>query len=462
MIAARRARSSFALDRAIEWARELDRPLVVLEALRAGYAHASDRLHRFVLDGMRDNARAFAPTPILHHPYVERRSDAGKGLLSALARQACVVVTDEFPCFFLPKMVAAAARAIDAHLEVVDGNGLLPLAATSRSFTAAVHFRRWAQKELPAHLAHFPVAEPLSRLRLPELGRLPADVARRWPRASDRLLDGDAAALRELPIDHEVPPVRMRGGSRAAHAALRSFVRDRLDEYDARRGEPEANGTSRLSPYLHFGHLGVHEVVRAVLAHERWSPSKLAPRATGSRDGWWGVSAPAEAFLDELVTWRELGYHHCARRPRDYDRYEALPAWARATLEVHARDPRPHVYSRADIEAGATHDPVFNAAQGQMRREGWFHNSLRMLWGKKILEWSRTPRAALATMEVVMNRWSLDGRNPNSYTGYLWSLGGFDRPWPERAIYGRVRAMMSASLARKVSLARYVAAYARG
>ena len=136
-----------------------------------------------------------------------------------------------------------------------------------------------------------------------------------------------------------------------------------------------------------------------------------------------------------------------------------MPAWARQTLEAHVSDPRPHVYTLKQFERASTHDPLWNAAEREMLRDGWFHNYLRMLWGKKILEWSPTPEAALQVMTAIMNRWSLDGRNPNSYAGYFWTLGRYDRPWPERAIYGKVRAMSSESTARKVDVSEYLRRY---
>lgn len=150
----------------------------------------------------------------------------------------------------------------------------------------------------------------------------------------------------------------------------------------------------------------------------------------------------------------------CAKRPDDYDRYESLPDWAQDTLRAHRRDSRPHVYDRATLERGATHDRLWNAAQGQLLRDGWFHNYMRMLWGKKILEWSRTPQEALERMIAIMNRWSLDGRNPNSYSGYFWTLGRYDRPWPERQVFGTVRSMSSSNTARKIGVRKYIATYA--
>jgi deoxyribodipyrimidine photo-lyase len=458
MISARRSHSSFALDRAVAWATKLERPLLVFEALRVAYPHASDRLHRFVLDGMRDNAAAFADARIHYFPYVEPRAGEGRGLLTALARHACVVVTDEFPCSFLPRMVHAAARKIDVRLEVVDGNGLMPLAASPRAWPSAAHFRRHVQKLLPSLIDVTPRTSH-AELRLPTLARVPKEVLRRWPAASAKLFDADAAALEALPIDHEVGVVPMRGGSVAARARLRSFVRTHLDRYHELHSEVDDHATSGMSPYLHFGHVSAHEILAAVSRHQEWSADKLPAKATGAREGWWRMSRGAEAFLDQLVVWRELAYNGTARIDH-YERFASLPSWAQETLRAHARDPRPHRYSRADLEAARTHDEVWNTAQRQLLAEGWFHNYLRMLWGKKILEWSPTPQAALETMIAIMDRWSLDGRDPNSYAGYAWVLGRYDRPWPERPMFGKVRAMSSERTVKKVRVAHTMEKYA--
>jgi deoxyribodipyrimidine photo-lyase len=457
MIAARRCRSNFALDRAAAWCVELGRPLVVLESLRVDYPYASDRLHRFAIDGMADNAKAFGDSAALYHPYVEPARGAGRGLLERLSKDAAVMVTDDFPCFIFPKAVARAAKAVRVRLEAVDSNGLLPMAAIPRAYPAAVHHRRFMQGSLRMHLASAPLTDPL-KLELPRgIERLAPDVLSRWPAASDALLNGSASGLVSLPIDHEVGVAPIRGGAVAAQRALARFVRGRLAKYHEQQNHPDDRGTSRLSPYLHYGHLASHDVFRAVMAHERWNLGRLGTRSAGQREGWWGVGRGSEAFLDQLVVWRELGFNTCGKRPADYDRFEGLPEWAQLTLEAHTSDPRPFVYDRDTFERGATHDPLWNAAQSEMRRDGWMHNYMRMLWGKKILEWSESPRDALATMAALMNRWSLDGRDPNSYAGYAWTLGRYDRPWPERPIYGTVRSMSSESAARKLRLSRYLA-----
>jgi deoxyribodipyrimidine photo-lyase len=462
MIAYRRLSYNFSLDRALEHCRELRKPLVVLEALRCGYQWASDRLHRFVIDGMADNAAISANLRLVYYPYVEPTAGAGKGLLEALAADACVVVTDEFPCFFLPRMVSAAAIKLSVRLEAVDSNGLLPLRAADHAYIRAFDFRRYLQKVLPAHLQEVPAAEPLTPAvlaKLPKPPRLSETIVSRWPAASQALLQAKQGSLDLLPIDHSVPPVEMRGGPRAAVARMNAFAKTKLPQYSENHNQPELCTTSNLSPYLHFGHISAHEMFSVIARKEKWQPSKLALRSSGSREGWWNMSGAAENFLDQLITWREVSYNFSAHR-EDYDRYDSLPPWALKTLEEHATDQRPARYSLKQFEAGMTHDSLWNAAQGQLIKEGYIHNYMRMLWGKKILEWSSSPRAALAILIELNNKYGLDGRNPNSYSGIFWCLGRYDRPWgPVRPIVGKIRYMSSENTARKFSVKNYVQKY---
>ena len=464
MIAARRTHDNFGLDRAIEHAKELNKPLLVLEALRIGYEHASDRLHRFVLDGMADNAAAFAKANIAYHPYVEPKAGAGSGLLEALARDAAVVVSDDFPCFFLPRMLAAAGKKLEALsasgvlLEAVDSNGVLPIRALDKVCFRAFDFRRFVQKTFAEHWGARPTQAPLSRLDLLELP-FPKAIRDRWPGASANLLAGKPSALAALPIDHEVPIVGYRGGPRAGKAALDSFIKTKLERYDEERNHPDKAATSGLSPYLHFGHVSAHRIVSAIAQHEDWTPSDLGPRARGERVGFWNMHPSAEAFMDQLITWREVGLNFCAHRS-DYMSFSSLPNWAQKTLTEHKSEPRPHRYSRAQLEGAATYDPIWNAAQRELVREGRIHNYLRMLWGKKILEWSKTPEQALATTIYLNDRYAVDGRDPNSYSGILWCYGRYDRAWgPVRPIYGTIRYMSSGNTEKKLWLANYLAKY---
>jgi len=458
MIANRRLRYNFTLDRALEHCKTLRKPLVVFEALRAGYRWASDRIHRFVLEGMEDNQRTCADSGIRYLAYVERHPGQGKGLLQALATNACVVITDEFPCFFLPRMVASAAKQLNVLLEEVDSNGLLPIRATEQVFQRAFDFRRFLQKELPDHLSQFPSAEPLSREQATG-ARIEKRIFERWPMATAELLRGDTSALAKLPIDHAVTPVGIRGGSTAAREKMEKFLEEDFALYGEKRSEPESDAGSGFSPYLHFGHLSVHEVLATLAKREKWKGEKLSLRTNGSKRGWWNMSETAESFLDELVTWREVGYNFTSHRA-DYDEYDSLPDWAKKTLSKHAKDEREHVYKLEEFESAKTHDPLWNAAQLQLVREGRIHNYLRMLWGKKILEWSRRPEDAAEIMIHLNNKYGLDGRNPNSYSGIFWVLGRYDRPWsPERPVFGTIRYMSSGNTARKFSVKRYIQKY---
>ncbi|HWU39635.1 MAG TPA: hypothetical protein VN203_18450, partial [Candidatus Acidoferrum sp.] len=398
---------------------------------------------------MTDNAKRLKDSGVLYYPYVEPAPGAGKGLLVALANHACLVITDVFPEFFLPSMVDAASRKLSVRLIQVDSNGLLPLRAAEETFATAYSFRRFLQKNIKPHLSEFPNPDPLARAGLRPLRALPKEMEGRWPPASPRMLGGGPALLKTLPLDHSVGAVKLRGGSDAAQAAWKKFLRGKILGYLESRNQPEIDGTSGLSPYLHFGHISAHQIFRDLMDQEGWSVQELPPKATGRR-GWWGGSDPAEAFLDQLITWRELGYNTCFTRA-DYDRYESLPHWALKTLSEHARDRRTYLYDQDRLEAGKTHDPLWNAAQTQLVREGRLHNYLRMLWGKKILEWSPTPREALRVMIELNNKYALDGRDPNSYSGIFWVLGRYDRPWgPERPVFGKVRYMSSENTARKV------------
>jgi deoxyribodipyrimidine photo-lyase len=439
---------------------ELNKPLIVLEALRCGYQWASDRLHHFILDGMANNARSLEKTNALYYPYVEGLKGEGKGLLEALAKNACVVITDDFPAFFLPRMIGAVSQRLAVVLELVDSNGLLPMRAADKVFTTAFAFRRFLQKKLPGHLTDKPKANPLRRVKLPVMDALPKEFEKRWPMASPQLLEGNPEALSSLPIDHGVQVVETRGGSTQAEKVLEQFMGNRLSLYPEDRNHPDEEGTSGLSPYLHFGHISVHQVLARILEREEWSSKMISSKTTGSRSGWWGTSEAAEAFLDELVTWRELGFNMCWQKS-DFDKYESLPNWAQQTLRYHSKDKRPYLYNLETFEEGETHDPLWNAAQIQLVREGRIHNYLRMLWGKKILHWTKTPREALKVMIELNNKYALDGRDPNSYSGIFWVLGRYDRAWgPERRVFGKVRYMSSKNTARKLRVKAYLNKYA--
>lgn len=461
MVANRRTHWNYSLQRAAEWARDLGKPLLILEALRCDYKWASDRLHHFVIGGMADNAKALEGRPASYYPYLEDQPGAGSGLLEALAESACLVVSDDFPCFFLPRMLQLAARRLSIRFEAVDSNGLLPMRAADKVYARAYDLRRFLQKTLPNHFSELPQPDPLADLNVPEGYEIPSDITDRWPAADVSKLAANPELLSELSINHQVSVVASTpGGEQAARACLSDFLDSKLAIYADKRNQPEQDAASGLSPYLHFGHLSVHQVFAELMEQIEWIPSNVSSKANGARAGWWGADETVESFLDELITWRELGYNMCWQQ-HDYARYSSLPDWAQQTLAEHANDPREHLYSLEEFEKAQTHDELWNAAQRQLLSEGRIHNYLRMLWGKKILEWTETPEQALAVMIELNNKFALDGRNPNSYSGIFWVLGRYDRAWgPERPVYGKIRYMSSDNTARKVKVKGYIKRFA--
>ncbi|MBN9414859.1 MAG: deoxyribodipyrimidine photolyase [Candidatus Eremiobacteraeota bacterium] len=446
MTANRRPNFNFSLQRAVEWAQHLKKPLLILEALRRAYPWACQRFHRWVMDGMEDNQKFFEPKAVTYYPYLEPEHGDGKGLIESLAGRACVVVGDHFPCFFLPHMIEKTAERLQVKMELVDSNGLLPLNAAPKTYLRAVDFRRFLQKSLKPHLLEMPAVDPLKGLHLPHLPeKLPE--YKRWK-------PGVEFDLESLP---EPGVVESRGGFQRADKLVTRFLDERLKHYD-QRSEPSLQVASGFSRYLHWGHLSAHQIFQELCDQEDFEVENWRVKTPGSKEGGWGMSANADSFLDELITWRELGYNMC-HREKDYESYESLPDWARQTLEDHAQDPRDHHYTLKQLDEGKTYDPIWNAAQRQLREEGYMHNYMRMLWGKKILEWSSSPRQAVKNLIELNNKYSLDGRNPNSYSGIFWCLGRYDRAWFERPIFGKIRYMSSDSAARKFKLGPYLKRY---
>jgi deoxyribodipyrimidine photo-lyase len=303
-----------------------------------------------------------------------------------------------------------------------------------------------------------------------------------------------------LPIDQSVRAVRgVEGGTVAGRAALADFVSGKLHKYGDERNNPdspERNAASGLSAYLRHGHLSIQEVAEAVLG-DNWSSDEINTKACGKRDDFFCRDANVNGFLDEAITWRDVGYQWSYTRLHASPGCDAggtvgttsaftagagmevvphynfasfdftpggeataldltLPEWAKATLRKHEADTRKHLYRLDEFENADTHDDLWNAAQRELVATGRIHNYLRMLWGKKVLEWSKTPAEAYAVLEHLNNKYAIDGRDPNSYTGILWCFGLFDRPWPpERPVFGSVRYMSSENTARKFKLAGY-------
>ncbi len=243
-------------------------------------------------------------------------------------------------------------------------------------------------------------------------------------------------------LDRSVGPVEAwQGGTHAALKRLKHFTGALLDGYEANRNRPEMDGTSCLSPYLHFGHIGPVTIALAVEA-----AVKTNPKLKSARDG----------YFNELIVWRELAVNFVRYTP-NYDSPECAENWAKQTIAEHARDEREHLYTLEQLESARTHDDLWNAGQMQMVRYGWMHNYVRMYWAKKILEWTPDVATAMKYCIHLNDKYFLDGRDPNGYAGIAWAvLGKFDRAWGERAIFGKIRYMSGTSTGKKFDSKRYI------
>lgn len=461
MSSARRPAWNFGLDRAVELAVEHCRPLLVVETLACDAPWMNPRHGALVLAGMEANAKALRKRRAGYVPCVAADSARLARVLDAAASKAVAVVADWWPLREAAQFTTDLADVCPVQFERVDSNGLLPLAATDHAYPTAHAFRRFLQRALPDHVACPPAADWTLPPRFPRADGLDVKKSKNLLATSEDVAEDGFALMVRCSKQPEVRPVTLPCGSAAGGDAVLRFLEHRLPRYATERNQPEGDAPSGLSPYLHHGHVSPHFVFAVLAQRQKWSPDRLAERVSGSREGWWGMDASAESFLDELVTWRELGFNMTMHRD-DYDDPESLPEWARRTLADHAGDRRSHEYSFETFRDGSTHDELWNAAQGQLRKEGIIHNYLRMLWGKKILEWSPDWPSALETMIALNNTYAVDGCDPNSYSGIFWVLGRYDRAWgPERAVYGKVRYMSSANTARKVRVRTYVKQYSR-
>lgn len=466
MIANRRFHCNAALEYAAHVAHQQNVPLIVLEEISTRHDFANDRITAFVVQGMLDNIRTFKENKIRYIPWVETPLSGKKGKLHELSKDAVIIISDEFPTYFPRKAAESAAKSLPCRFMIVDSNGVFPMSWTERPYPTAHGFRRFVHERFVECIETWPSHMPVSSdhnlwmededfTPLAERSNLGVTPFEWLWRAGEQGSTG-RDALSTLDIDHSVEPVKnVRGGRDTAVRMLREFLSNRLGRYHEDRNQVKNPATSGLSPWFHFGHLSTIEVVRRVIDSNGWMPDLINASRRGARAGWWGLPEPVEAFLDQIITWRELGFNNAFHNPNHND-FESLPNWAKITLSEHADDERT-TYTLEQIRNADTHDEIWNAAQRQLVRKGIIHNYLRMLWGKRILEWAASPEQAAKWMIELNDTYALDGRDPNSYTGIFWVLGRHDRAWgPERAIFGKIRYMSSENTRRKFDLKPYL------
>lgn len=415
-----RVRDNWSLHFARDLALSQAVPMIVVFGLAPRFLGATLRQYGFMLRGL---AELEGRLKTLDIPFFLISGDPGREVGRFVERhRACALVTDFDPLRIKTQWKADAARTIAVPFFEVDSHNIVPCrAASPKAEYGAYTLRPKLRRMLTDLLTPFPAMK-----RHPH----------RW-KGTQPTIDW-RRVLASLKVDRTVAEVDAPvPGEAAALRSLRRFVSKGLPRYDAARNDPSQDGQSGLSAYLHFGQLAAQRVALEVLRSDAPERAK-------------------EAFLEELVTRRELSDNFCFYA-RDYDQASCFPAWAKRTLDKHRRDRREYRYALRQLEAARTHDPLWNAAQTEMVVSGRMHGYLRMYWAKKVLEWSPSPEAAMAAAIYLNDRYQLDGRDPNGYAGIAWSIGGVhDRPWGERMIFGMVRYMNEKGCRRKFDVDGYI------
>jgi deoxyribodipyrimidine photo-lyase len=418
MQGSQRTEYNHALEYAILKANELRLPLIVFFGITDQFPEANERHYTFMLEGLQEVKQSLEKRGI-QMVILHKSSELG---VVHLAKRASLVVVDRGYLKIQKTWRDYAPEKIDCPLIQVETDVVVPVEETSpKEEYAAATIRPKIKQKLDVFLIplreHEPVIDSLS------LG------------FESFYIDDVGKAISKLLIDRGVKKVSsFRGGTEEAKSHLEIFLESKLDRFSELRNDPTIDYVSHLSPYLHFGQISPLFVALKVL--ETKSPG-------------------TEAFLEELIVRRELSMNFVFYNEK-YDSIDSIPDWARKALKAHQKDKRPYLYTLEEFENAKTHDPYWNAAQKEMVVKGKMHGYMRMYWGKKILEWSKTPEEAYRIALYLNNKYELDGRDPNGFTGVAWCFGKHDRPWGERPIFGNVRYMNDKELKRKFDADQYV------
>jgi deoxyribodipyrimidine photo-lyase len=418
MQASQRTEYNHALEYSILQANELNKPLIVFFGITDSYPDANERHYSFMLEGLREVHSSLERRGI---KMVIRRMSPQIGVID-LSKKACLVIVDRGYVRIQREWRKFAAEKMDCPLVQVESDVVVPVeeASPKEEYSAAT-FRPKIKKKLDQYLL------PLKKTN-PKIDSL--DM-----RFDSLDLSNPSKVISNMNIDRTVSKVdSFRGGTGEAKKHLENFIKNKLSHFQELRNDPTVDYLSNMSPYLHFGQI---------------SPLYIASRVLKTR------SHAKEAFLEELLVRRELSMNFVFYSNK-YDSFDGLPQWAKKTLREHKKDKREYTYTLEELENAETHDPYWNAAQEEMRIKGKMHGYMRMYWGKKILEWSKTPEEGFKIALFLNNKYELDGRDPNGFAGVSWCFGKHDRPWMERNIFGKIRYMNASGLKRKFDADQYV------
>ena len=417
-----RAEYNHALEYAVQQANQVGQGVLVVFGLMDNYPEANLRHYTFMLEGLQETKAVLGKRGI--KMIVQKGHPADVALTAG--RKASLIVCDRGYLRHQRQWRKKVARKAGCRVVQVESDVVVPLEAVSGK---AEYAARTIRPKIHNHIKDYLVELKPTKIKKSslQLGTKGID------------LSDISAVLKKMSLNRSVGPVShfFKGGTAQARQIFADFLRQRFKNYVENRNQPQTDDVSHMSKYLHFGQISPLYLALQILKIDK------------------GFKDAREAFIEELVVRRELAMNFVYYTP-NYDSYACLPNWAQKTLAEHKKDRREYRYTRRQLENARTHDEYWNAAMREMKSTGFMHNYMRMYWGKKNLEWSTTPEQAFKTTLAINNKYFLDGRDANSYTGVAWVFGVHDRAWFERPIFGKIRYMAASGLERKCDIQAYV------
>lgn len=453
MQASQRTVFNHALNFAIHQANKLNLPLITVFFLVENFPSANFRHFKFMLDGLAVTARELIRSG---SGFYAAKTQSPSDAFAKIAKNTAIAIVDRGYTRIQKKWRAEAGKILKIPLFQVESDVIVPveIASAKEEFSAATlrpKIQKLKEKFLTEKFSRPKLIKSFSEFagKIANTQSIDYDVLKKTLAASLRtellIYESDAPnargqnldeTLKSLKIDRSVSEGSFRGGYGEAKKILKIFINEKLPLYAKFARDPSQNVLSNLSPYLHFGQISPLEIAQEVLNSEH----------------------RADEFLEELIVRRELAINF-VHYNQDYDNFNCIPDWAKESLAKHVKDKRQYIYSENELERAETHDSYWNACQREMLKTGKMHSYMRMYWGKKVIEWTKSPEEAYEILVKLNDKYELDGRDPNGYAGIAWCFGKHDHPWQERNILGKIRYMNAQGLERKFNIKKYLQKY---
>jgi len=428
MQSSQRISYNFALKKAIEISNTIKKPLIVLFVITK-FPNANASHYKFMIEGLKEVSKELRERKIKFS--VKINEDIFDEFINYEKHCDYIVLDKGYLKFHKLLYNKIFSHCEKNKVVQIEDNVVIPVEeASNKEEYSAATFRRKISSKIDERVLDFYLEDiKINSLNIQFDGEIDLekttfeDIMKKLKLKEDKVIN-----------------YSFKGGYSNAFKNLKDFLENKIKYYEEKRNFPELDYQSNLSPYIHFGNISPLEI----LFHCMKQNYK-------SRD----------AFLEELIVRRELAVNFVYYN-KNYDNIFCLNEWAYKTLKEHENDERKFIYSLEELENTKTHDVYWNAAQKEMISTGKMHGYMRMYWGKKIIEWTQKIEDAYNTAIYLNDKYELDGRDANGYTGIAWCFGKHDRAWKERDIFGKIRYMNDKGLERKFDIKKYASKFNGG